>query len=87
MTTQIAVKLPDPLVERVDALVNAGSFASRSEAVRRALEALVEDSTRAAIDRAFREGYERFPVTDEELADAYRLGIESIEEEPWEKWW
>lgn len=87
MTVQIAVKLPDPLVARIDALVDDGTFASRSDAVRRGLESVIAASNRAEIDRAFAEGFRRFPETEEEMADAWRLSIESIEEEPWEKWW
>lgn len=87
MTMQIAVKLPDGLVRDVDALVDAGAFASRSDAVRRSLRVLVTASRRRQIDDAFAVGFALHPETDEELADAARLAIESIEEEPWEKWW
>ncbi len=38
MTTQITVRLPDELVEFVDALVADGAVRSRAEAVHRALE-------------------------------------------------
>ena len=41
MTQQIAVKLPDRLVDELDALVADGAFASRSDAVRHGIEALV----------------------------------------------
>ncbi len=87
MTIQIAVKLPDEIVARIDELVERGVFASRSAVVRRGLEAVVAAETRRAIDAAFAEGFRRMPETDEELREATRLSIESIEEEPWEKWW
>lgn len=87
MTVQIAVKLPDDLLERIDTLVSEGVFASRSAAVRHGLETVVEKRKRELIDEAFREGFRRFPETEEELQEATRLAIESIEEEPWEKWW
>lgn len=38
MSTQIAVRLPDEMVEYVDALVAAGTVRSRAEIVLRALE-------------------------------------------------
>ena len=38
MSTQIAVRLPDELVEFLDELVRSGSVASRAAAVTRALE-------------------------------------------------
>ena len=87
MSTQIAVKLPDGLVAELDALVARGAFDSRSDAVRHGIEALVRSSERQRIDAAFEEAFSRYPDTAEELAEATRLAIESINEEPWEKWW
>ncbi len=87
MTTQIAVKLPDEIVARIDELVAQGAFPSRSAVVRRGLEAVVNAHQNRAIDRAYQEAYGRFPETDTELREAARLAIESIDEEPWEKWW
>lgn len=87
MTTQIAVKLDDPVVVRLDDLVAQGRFASRSAAVREALDLILDDDRRQRIDRAFADAFARVPDTDEELATARRLAIESIEEEPWEPWW
>lgn len=83
MTTQIAVKLPDEIVARIDELVARGVFASRSAAVRRGLEVIVSADRRRAIDRAYEEAYRRFPETDDELRAAERLATLSIEEEPW----
>ena len=87
MTTQIAVKLPDEIVAAVDRLVDEGRFRSRSAAMRRALDDLVAASQRAAVDEAFARGFRATPETPEELADAARLAVEAIEDEPWEKWW
>lgn len=63
MTTQIAVRLPDELVEQLDALVAAG-HQSRSDAVRRAIELYVY---RLACERDARR-YDELPLTDSELA-------------------
>jgi len=87
MTQQIAVKLPDHLLKAIDDLVNAGRFESRSQAVRYGLEGLVRADDRRVIDEAFARGFTDYPDTPEELADARRLAIKSIDEEPWEKWW
>ena len=87
MTIQIAVKLPDDLIAQIDELVADGAVASRSAAVRRGLEAIIRAHRNAAIDRAYEEGYARTPQTDAEIEEARRLGIASINEEPWEKWW
>lgn len=87
MTTQIAVKLPDRLVDELDALVAHGAFASRSDAVRHGIEALVRADERRRIDLAYAEGFRRVPDRDDEMEDATRLAVESIRDEPWDKWW
>ena len=87
MTKQIAVKLPGHLLDAIDALVSAGRFESRSDAVRDGLEGLVRADQRRQIDDAFRRGFTEFPETADEIDDARRLAIESIDDEPWEKWW
>lgn len=87
MTVQIAVKLPDDLVTRIDELVQRGHFRNRSEAVREALTLLARTSRDRALDQAFVDGFEAFPEQPEELADAHRLAVETISAEPWEKWW
>lgn len=87
MTTQIAVKLSDDLVAKLDELIAEGTFASRSAAVRQGLLAVLAAHRRTAIDRAYEEGYGQAPETDEEIAEATRLAVDAIREEPWEKWW
>ena len=87
MTIQIAVKVPDDLLGEVDRLVEQGAFESRSQAIRSGLETMVAGRRRDEIGRAYREAMTRLPETDEEMADATRLAIESINEEPWERWW
>lgn len=61
MTIQIAVKLPDDLVDEVDRLVQRGDFDSRSQAVRRGLEAMVADRRRQELDRRYRDAMSRLP--------------------------
>jgi Arc/MetJ-type ribon-helix-helix transcriptional regulator len=87
MTIQIAVKLPDRLVDEIDRLIEGGAFTSRSQAIRSGLEAIVAARHREDIDRRYAEAMARFPETDDEIAEATRLAIESIHEEPWERWW
>ena len=87
MTTQIAVKLPDDVVAEVDAWVLRGRFTSRSEAFRVALDDMLRHIQRSAIDESIVEGYERHPETATEMADVHRLSVETIDEEPWDKWW
>lgn len=87
MTKQIAVKVPDSVLEAVDELVASGRFSSRSGAVRAGLDLLVRRADREVIDRAFADGFRRRPEGSDELDEARRLAIEAIEDEPWEPWW
>lgn len=87
MTTQIAVKLPDELVTALDRLVSEGAFDSRSSAVRHGVAAVVAASRRDAVDRQYAQGYARLPETEEELRQATRLAVGSVNDEPWDRWW
>lgn len=87
MPKQIAVKIPDEMLDAVDDLVAAGRFSSRSGAVRAGLSMVVNQAERDVVDRAFAEGFRRHPDTPDELADARRLALDAIEDEPWERWW
>jgi Arc/MetJ-type ribon-helix-helix transcriptional regulator len=88
MSEQIAVRLPNELAASLGRLVSPeGPFMTKADAVRTAIEELVDREERRRIGEAIVEGYRRIPETDEELEEAYRQGIQSIEEEPWEKWW
>lgn len=87
MTVQIAVKLPARLVSDLDGMVRSGRFASRSAAVRAGIEALARDERSRAIDDAFRAGVTARPDTDADVEEAWRLGADAIDEEPWEPWW
>ncbi|MBW3606151.1 MAG: ribbon-helix-helix domain-containing protein [Actinobacteria bacterium] len=87
MTTQIAVKVPDAVLETIDGLVAQGRYDNRSAAVRAALDMLTRHVRDDAIDRAFTDGFRRVPESPQELSDAYRLAIDAIEDEPWQPWW
>ncbi|MFV2061953.1 MAG: ribbon-helix-helix domain-containing protein [Chloroflexota bacterium] len=63
MTTQVAVRLPEELISRLDALV-PGTHPSRSEAVRRSIELYLY---RLACEQDVAR-YKREPLTDRELA-------------------
>ncbi len=80
---QLVARLEDGLADRVDSLVVAGVFASRSEAVRRALEQLVDQLERERIGREIVEAYRRMPQTEEELAWADESLERMLAEESW----
>ncbi len=76
-------RLEDSLADRVDSLVGAGVFSSRSEAVRLGLEELVDRLERERIGRQIVEAYARMPQTEEELEGIDEALEEMIAEEPW----
>jgi Arc/MetJ-type ribon-helix-helix transcriptional regulator len=83
MSIQIAIRIPAALAEQLDALVDSGRFASKAEAVRSALEALVDAERRAEVGRRIVEGYQRAPQGDADVAAAHEAAARSIHEEPW----
>jgi predicted transcriptional regulator len=80
--TQTLVQLSDELLRRLDERA-AGEGRSRSALIREAIEAYLYGEESARIDREIREGYERIPTTDEEIAWARASTRRMIEEEPW----
>jgi Arc/MetJ-type ribon-helix-helix transcriptional regulator len=83
MSEQIAVRLPHALASSLDDLVTGGRFSSRAEAVRAAIEQLIDGERRRRLGAEIAAGYRQMPQTDEEVAAATTAAIRSIEEEPW----
>ena len=83
MSMQIAIRIPTALAERLDALVTSGTYETRADAVRAALEALLDAERRADVGRRIVDGYRRIPQEDAEVAAAEQAASRSIDEEPW----
>jgi Arc/MetJ-type ribon-helix-helix transcriptional regulator len=83
MSEQIAVRLSDDLARRLDEAVRSGAFPSRAEAVRVAIDELLDGLRRRQVGAAIVEGYRRQPQTDEDVEAAEAAAIRSIDEEPW----
>ncbi|HEU4355192.1 MAG TPA: ribbon-helix-helix domain-containing protein [Actinomycetota bacterium] len=83
MSEQIAVRIPDALAESLDELVASGRYETKADAVRSALEVMVESERRRRIGQLIVEGYRRLPQDDEELAAITSAATRSIHEEPW----
>ncbi len=81
--TQLVTRVSDELVAQVDELVSAGVVASRSAAVRQALESLVDDARRRAIGHAIVDGYHRVPQTAEEQEWAAASTRDMLGEDAW----
>ena len=83
MSVQIAIRIPNAVAEHLEALVASGRFETKADAVRAALEALVETERRADVGRRIVEGYQRVPQDDAEVAASHDAATRSIDEEPW----
>ncbi len=87
MTVQVAVKLPEELADELDRLVQSGAFDSRSQVLRAGLEAIIARREQERLRERYREAMAKHPETSHEIAEAGRLAVDAIEEEPWERWW
>jgi Arc/MetJ-type ribon-helix-helix transcriptional regulator len=83
MSEQIAIRIPDGLAESLEELVTSGRFETKAEAVRTALEVLVEAERRGRVGALIADAYLRVPQDDQEVEAATRAAIRSIHEEPW----
>ncbi len=80
---QLVARLDDQLMADVDGLVADGVVGSRSEAVRRGLEQLVDQHQRQRVGGAIVDAYRRQPQTDDELAGLNDATRALVNEEPW----
>jgi Arc/MetJ-type ribon-helix-helix transcriptional regulator len=83
MSEQIAVRIPDELAESLEDLVSEGRFETKAEAIRSALQTLVDQERRRKVGELIADGYRRIPQDEDELEAARRAAIRSIEQEPW----
>lgn len=80
---QIVVRVDDELAAQLDALVEDGVVASRSEGVRQAIDRFVDAHRRAEIGRQIVEGYRRMPQDHDEGLWSDERTFRMIAEEPW----
>jgi len=80
---QLVTRLDDQLAAEVDALIADGVAGNRSEAVRVALERLIEEHRRRRVGAEIVAAYRRQPQTEEELAGLDEATRALIAEEPW----
>lgn len=81
MSTQLAVRVSEAQLRALDGYAAFRGYANRADAIRAAIAEAIKRAEDEAIDRSYREGYASRPESEEEMADAYRLGLASIEEE------
>jgi metal-responsive CopG/Arc/MetJ family transcriptional regulator len=87
MPTQLAIRLPDDLVKDLDWVVHRLKYDSRTEAMRDALVRLIDQERRREIGEQIADGYRRMPQSEEEIVASDQAFIDSVNDEPWDKWW
>jgi len=81
--TQLVTRIDAELARSVDRLIADGVAESRSDAVRKGLHALIDQTRRRSTADAIIAGYTGRPQTDEEVAWADEATLRMIAEEPW----
>jgi Arc/MetJ-type ribon-helix-helix transcriptional regulator len=81
--TQIVARITDELAALVDELVVEGVVASRSEAIRRGLEQLIDQHRRKRTADAIVRGYRGHPQTEDEVGWIDAATVAMISEEQW----
>ena len=64
MTKQIPIRIPEAKAAALDRLVERGRFASRSDALREALDLLLAEERERELEDAYRRASERHPDDD-----------------------
>lgn len=80
--TTLAVRVSDAVIRVLDDLVAEGHYANRTAAVRDALQRLIAEKRRLAVDRAIADGYARHPPEPPDELDR-TLAERSIRQEAW----
>lgn len=80
---QLVTRVDDRLVNELDELVAQGVVESRSEAVRVALNALIDQHKRGRVGPQIVEAYRRLPQSEVEVGWADEATRRMIAEEPW----
>ena len=82
----LAVRLPEETIAGLDRLVSEGWYVTRSAGIKDALDKLLAAFERQRIDDAIIAGYEKQPLTDDELAllDVHaRMSVRLLDDEGW----
>jgi Arc/MetJ-type ribon-helix-helix transcriptional regulator len=80
---QLVTRVDDRLLAAVDALVDDGVAATRSDAVRIGLEGLVERHRRQQTGQAIVDAYQQHPQREDELTGLNEATRALVAEEPW----
>ena len=81
--TQLVARIDDDLARSIDRLIAEGVVESRSDAVRKGLQALIESTRRRRTADEIIAGYTQQPQTENEVAWADQATVQMIADEPW----
>lgn len=80
-TEKVAISLPINLVQKIEQ-IRKKTGESRSAFIRRSLERSFRENEKQAKIRAYIDGYEKHPETEDEIADA-EAAASALAREPW----
>jgi Arc/MetJ-type ribon-helix-helix transcriptional regulator len=80
---QLVTRIDEGLADDIDRLIAEGVVESRSDAVRKGLHALIEQTRRRRTAEAIIAGYMDQPQTDDDVPWADRATVQMIADEPW----
>jgi Arc/MetJ-type ribon-helix-helix transcriptional regulator len=83
MSEQIAVRIPNDMAASLEDLVGRGVYETKADAIRSALERLLDAERRRRVGELIADGYRAVPQDDGDVQAATRAAIRSINEEPW----
>jgi len=78
MTTQVPVRLTESDLAALDAAIERGRFANRSEALRAGLARILREERDREIDEAYRRGYGEHPQ-EEWIGEAGLAALEALD--------
>ena len=81
--TQLVARINNDLAKSIDELIAEGVVESRSDAVRKGLRALIEQTRRRRTADAIIAGYTDHPQSEDEVAWADQATVRMIADEPW----
>jgi Arc/MetJ-type ribon-helix-helix transcriptional regulator len=81
--TQLVARIDDDLARSIDRLIAEGVVESRSDAVRKGLQALIESTRRRRTADEIIAGYTQLPQTENEVAWVDQATVQMIADEPW----
>ena len=81
--TQLVTRIDNDLAKSIDQLIADGVAESRSDAVRKGLQALIEQTRRRRTADEIIAGYKDHPQTEDEIPWADQATVQMIAYEPW----